>query len=184
MDADEGSCSQTATCEPEGLLMFLSWSQGEGWPSQPTEVHVHHPALTGPTVIDCAAGAGALECAPRCTAGTLREGRCVRALPLAGAADPMYGDVRARHLEIWVEVEDARPVVRALEVIAQDLRDARLFPRTLDLSFHDDGAVWTWSFSPPNVHIEASATGTLACPVKVCDGRFVSVQVSALDPAT
>ena len=42
----------------------------------------------------------------------------------------------------------------------------------------------SWTFSPPNVHIDASATGTLACPVEQCDGQFVHVEVSALEPVT
>ena len=86
--------------------------------------------------------------------------------------------------QVWVEVEAGRPVVRALEAVRHELRDVRQYPRVLDVTFHDDVSAWSWTFSPPNVHIDASATGTLACPVEQCDGQFVHVEVSALEPVT
>ena len=76
-DSDGGSCSQTATCDPEGLLLFVSWVQGEGWPTGPTEIHAHHPEVSAPVIVDCHGGPGAtpavLTCAPRCDGGVLRE---------------------------------------------------------------------------------------------------------------
>ncbi len=187
-DGEGDTCSQTATCEPEGLLLFVSWAEGVGWPSAPTQIHVHHPELEAPSVLDCAGGPGAepvaLSCAPRCDAGELRDGVCTVALPMDGGDDPVFGALVHRHLEVWVEVDEGRPVVRALEAVRHELRDVRRYPRVLDVSFHDQASAWSWTFSPPNVHIDASATGTLACPIELCDGQFVHVEVSKLEPVT
>lgn len=186
--SDGGTCSQTATCDPEGLLLFVSWAQGAGWPSTPTQIHVHHAEREAPVVLDCEGGPGTepnpLACAPRCDAGSLDAGVCTVALPMGGGDDPVFGALLHRHLEVWVEVEAGRPVVRALEAVRHELRDVRQYPRVLDVTFHDDVSAWSWTFSPPNVHIDASATGTLACPVEQCDGQFVHVEVSALEPVT
>lgn len=188
-DSDGGSCSQTATCDPEGLLLFVSWVQGEGWPTGPTEIHAHHPDLSAPIIVDCHGGPGVtpavLTCAPRCDGGVLRDdGVCEVALPTDGGDDPTFGALLDRQFEVWVDIDDGSPVLRALEAERRELSYVRKYPRVLDVTFHDQASTWSWAFAPPHVHIDASATGTLDCPVELCDGLFVGVEVSKLDPVT
>ena len=194
---DGGSCSVTATCEPEGLLLFLAWDPDAGidWPSTAVTAYAIHPDAAAPVGFDCAMEAGntgALTCVPRCDAqpgAALVDGRCHVPLPLPGdgddpSTDDDLGAPLARHLEVWMEVREGLPVVRAVEVLDHELRRARLYPRTFDVAFDDGASTWSWTFAPPHVHIDASATGTFACPYEVCDGLFVDVEVSALGPVT
>jgi hypothetical protein len=166
--------------------MHFVWDEGVAWPADLVNVHLSHPELE--SAFACEGQGANLTCTMSCEGGELVDHpatypdhpaqTCRLALPLGVDEE---GDAHLEHsLEFWLETRLDGPTLRAVEYQRTARYIRELWPRDFELTIDGPGATFFWEFLPPNVHLEASAVGTVECPAEVCDGHIQLLEVLKL----
>jgi hypothetical protein len=181
-----GSCSISAECHPVGLTMHFVWLEGQPWPADLVNVQLGHPDLQSGFI--CEGDGENFTCTLSCPGGELVDQPAVYPdlpaqtcrLPLPLGVDE-EGDPHLEHeLEYWLETRADGPTLRAVEYERTERYIRELWPRDFELTVDGPGGTFFWEFLPPNIHLEASAVGTVECPAEVCDGHIQLLEVEKL----